>query len=64
MAKIEFHKDKIELPETKKIDSIVGQKYKDDYQSRKQEATKKMQENGKTAIKAKDILVGKSVSDD
>ena len=64
MAKIEFHRDKIELPESKKINSIVGQNYLDDYQSRKQEAMKRMQENGKTAIEAKDILVGKSVLDD
>ena len=64
MAKIKYHKDKIELPETEKIDSITGQKFKDNYALRMQQATKIMQENGKTAIEAKDILVGKSVSDD
>lgn len=58
MAKIEYHKNKIELAETKKIDSIVGQKYLDDYETRKQKQTKIMQKNGKTAIKAKNILIG------
>ena len=57
MAKIQYHKGKIELPETKKIDSIVGQKYLDDYQKRKEEATKRMQENGKTYIKANEVIV-------
>lgn len=63
MAKIEYHKDKIELPETKKIDSIVGQKYLDDYEKRKQQATKRMQENGKTRIKANEIVVRETDTD-
>ena len=57
MAKIEYHRDKIELPKTKKIDSIVGQKYLEDYEKRKEQATKIMQENGKTRIKANEIIV-------
>ncbi|MBE5812891.1 MAG: hypothetical protein E7314_04470 [Clostridiales bacterium] len=59
MAKIEYHKDKIELPETKKIKSIVGQKYLDDYEKRKEQATKRMQKNGKTYIEAEEIVVKK-----
>ena len=64
MAKFEYYRKKIELPETKKIDSITGQKFKDNYQQRMQQATKIMQENGKTAIKADEIVIGKAVSDD
>lgn len=57
MAKIEYHRGKIELPKTRKIDSIVGKKYLDDYEKRKEQATKIMQKNGKTAIKANEIVV-------
>ena len=64
MAKIEFHKVKIELPETKKIDSIVGKKYLDNYQDRKQRASERMRKKGKTYIKTKDILIGETNKSD
>lgn len=57
MAKIQYHRAKIELPKAEKIDSIVGQQYLDDYQKRKEEATKRMQENGKAYIKANEVVV-------
>lgn len=59
MAKIEYHKPRKELPETKRIDSIVGQEFLDNYEKRKQKAAKIMQENGKTRIKADEIVIGR-----
>lgn len=64
MAKIEYYNKKIELPETKKIDSITGQKFKDNYAVRLQRAAQIARENMKTQIKADEIVIGKSVSDD
>ncbi len=64
MAKIEYYNKKIELPETKKIDSITGQKFKDNYQLRMQQAAQIARENMKTQIKADEIVIGKSVSKD
>lgn len=57
MAKIRYHKQKCRPPKGRKIDSIVGEDYKNNYKERLQRYSEFAHQHHKACVKAKEILL-------
>ena len=64
MAKIDYHREKIEKPKTTQIKSIVGETYLNNFKYRFNLARKHAIENHKTILKARDMLLGEATKPD